>query len=128
MHAYTGKHQKRFWILIRRCVVHVFSVIRITVLDLEPNPRFLIFLNISKTTHQIVNCKIKHVIPCCKEHDTSFIWYYYAYDISKCILDLDLDLCQNFLCFVTSSILHIETCMMPLRKAVHKGFISFSYT
>ena len=84
MHAYTGKHQKSFWILIRRCVVHVLSVIRITVLDLEPNPCFLIFLNISKTTHQIVNCKIKHVIPCCKEHDTSFIWYYYAYDISKC--------------------------------------------
>ena len=55
----------------------------------------------------------------------SFIWYYYAYDISKCILDLDPDLCQNFLCFVTSSILHIETCMIPLSKAVHKGFISF---
>ena len=128
MHAYTGKHQKRFWTLIRRCAVHVLSVIRITVLDLEPNPCFLIFLNISKTTHQIVNCKIKHVIPCYKEHDTSFIWYYYAYDTSKCILDLDLDLCQNFLFFVTSSILHIETCMMPLGKAVHKGFISFSYT
>ena len=55
----------------------------------------------------------------------SFIWYYYAYDISKCILDLDPDLCQNFLCFVTSSILHIQTCMIPLSKAVHKGFISF---
>ena len=65
------------------------------------------------------------MIPCYKEHDTSFIWYYYAYDISKCILDLDPDLCQNFLFFVTSSILHIETCMMPLSKAVHKGFISF---
>ena len=128
MHAYIGKHQKRFWILIRRCAVHVLSVIRITVLDLEPNPCFLIFLNISKTTHQIVNCKIKHVIPCYKEHDTSFIWYYYAYDISKCILDLDLDLCRNFLCFVTSSILHIKTCRIPLSKAVHKGFISFSYT
>ena len=65
------------------------------------------------------------MIPCYKEHDMSFIWYYYAYDISKCILDLDPDLCQNFLCFVTLSILHIETCMMPLSKAVHKGFISF---
>ena len=63
------------------------------------------------------------MIPCYKEHDTSFIWYYYAYDISKCILDLDPDLCQNFLCFITSSILHIETCMIPLSKAVHKGFI-----
>ena len=56
----------------------------------------------------------------------SFISYYYAYDISKCILDLDPDLCQNFLCFVTSSLLHIQTCMIPLSKAVHKGFISFS--
>ena len=68
------------------------------------------------------------MIPCYKEHDTSCIWYYYAYNISKCILDLDPDLGQNFLCYVTSSILHIQTCMIPLRKAVHKGFISFSYT
>ena len=30
-----------------------------------------------------------------------------------------------FFFFVTSSILHIETCMIPLSKAVHKGFISF---
>ena len=29
-------------------------------LDLEPNPCFLIFLNISKTTHQIVNCNISN--------------------------------------------------------------------
>ena len=48
--------------------------------------------------------------------------------ISKAILDLDPDLCQNFLFFLTSSILHIETCIIPLSKAVHKGFISFSYT
>ena len=68
------------------------------------------------------------MIPCYKEHDTSFIWYYYLYHISKAILDLDPDLCQNFLFFVTSSILHIETCMIPPSKAVHKGFISFSYT
>ena len=33
-----------------------------------------------------------------------------------------------FFSFVTLSILHIETCMIPLSKAVHKGFISFSYT
>ena len=36
------------------------------------------------------------MIPCYKEHDTSFIWYYYIYHISKAILDLDPDLCQNF--------------------------------
>ena len=49
-------------------------------------------------------------------------------DIPKAILDLDPDLCQNFLFFVTSSIEDIETCMIPLSKAVFKGFISFSYT
>ena len=65
------------------------------------------------------------MIPCYKEHDTSFIWYYYTYHISKAILDLDPDLCQNFLFFVTSLILHIETCMIPLSKAMHKSFISF---
>ena len=58
----------------------------------------------------------------------SFIWDYYTYDISKAILDLDPDLRQNFLFFVTLSILHIEACIMPLRKAVLKGLISFSYT
>ena len=71
---------------------------------------------------------MKRVIPWNKEDDTSFIWYYYSYDISKAILDLDPDLCQNFPYFVTLSILHIETCMIPLSKAVDKGFISFSYT
>ena len=71
---------------------------------------------------------MKRVILWNKEDDKSFIWYYYSYDISKAILDLDPDLCQNFPYFVTLSILHIETCMIPLSKAVHKGFISFSYT
>ena len=76
----------------------------------------------------LIITQTKRVIPCYKKHDTSFIWYYYAYDISTAILDLDPDLCQNFLCFVTSSILYIETRMIPLSKAVHKGFISFSCT
>ena len=71
---------------------------------------------------------MKRVILCDKEHAKGFIWYYYTYHILKAILDLDPDLCQNFLFFVSSSILHIETCMIPLSKAVHKGFISFSYT
>ena len=51
--------------------------------------------------------------------------YYYTYDISIAILDLDPDLCENFLFFVTLSILHIQTCMIHLKKAVLKGFISF---
>ena len=68
------------------------------------------------------------MIPCYKKHDTTFIWYYYTYHISKAILDLDPDFCQNFRYFVTLSILHIETCMIALSKAVDKGFISFSYT
>ena len=76
----------------------------------------------------LIITQIKRVIPCYKKHDTSFIWYYYTYHISKAILDLDPASCQNFLFFVTLSILYIETCMIPLSKAVHKGFISFSYT
>ena len=51
--------------------------------------------------------------------------HYYTCDISTAILDLDLDLCENFLFFVTMSILHIHTCMIQLKKAVLKGFISF---
>ena len=51
--------------------------------------------------------------------------YYYTYDISLAILDLDPDLCESFLFFVTLSIVHIQTCKIPLKKAELKGFISF---
>ena len=68
---------------------------------------------------------MKRVILWNKEHHKSFIWYYYSYDISKAILDLDPDLCQNFPYFVTLSILHIETCMIPLSKAVDKASFLF---
>ena len=57
----------------------------------------------------------------------SFIWYYYAYDISQAILDLDQDLRQKISFLVTLSVLRIQTCMIPLMKAVLTGFISFSY-
>ena len=49
----------------------------------------------------------------------------YTYDISKPTLDLNPDLCQNFPFLVTLSMLHIQTCMTPLMKAVLAGFISF---
>ena len=39
---------------------------------------------------------MKRVMLCYKEHDKSFIWYYYAYDILKAILDLDPDLVSKF--------------------------------
>ena len=45
---------------------------------------------------------MKRVILWNKEDDKSFIWYYYSYDISKAILDLDPDLCQNFPYFCNS--------------------------
>ena len=54
--------------------------------------------------------------------------YYYTYDISIAILDLDPDLSENLLFFVTLSILHIQACVTHLKKAVLKGFISFSHT
>ena len=68
----------------------------------------------------------KRVIPCYKEHDTSFISYYYTYDISKAILDLDPDLYLNFLSFVTLYIVYIETCMIPLSVALAKSYVSSS--
>ena len=34
----------------------------------------------------------------------------------------------NFSFFLNLSILHVEACIIPLRKAVFKGLISFSYT
>ena len=38
----------------------VLVLIRITVLDLEPNPCFQIFLNISETKDRIFNCNISN--------------------------------------------------------------------
>ena len=110
-----------FWLL--RCTLWLERI-------MTPNLRFLSLLKHyrkSPITFLIIT-QIKCVIPCYKKHDTSFIWYYYTYHISKAILDLGPDLCQNFPYSVTLSILHIETCMIPLSKAVDKGFISFSYT
>ena len=48
------------------------------------------------------------VILCYKEHDKSFIWHYYAYDISNAILDLDPDSCQNFPFFITVNSAHTD--------------------
>ena len=44
--------------LIRHIAVRVSVLIRITVLDLEPNPCFQIFLNISEINDRIFNCNI----------------------------------------------------------------------
>ena len=94
---------------------------------MSPNLKVSSLLKRYRKSPYLIN-QMKRVILCYKEHDKSFIWYYYTYDISKAILDLDPDLCPNFLFFVSSLILHIEICMIPLSKAEHKGFISFSYT
>ena len=72
--------------------------------------------------------QVKRVILWWKVYDKSFISYHYTYDISKGVLDLDPDLCQNFLIFVTLWNLHAETSVIPQWKAVSKDFISSIYT
>ena len=44
------------WTLIRQCAARVLVLIRITILDLEPNPDFQTFLIISETYHRIFKC------------------------------------------------------------------------
>ena len=46
--------------LIRHISARVSVLIRITVLDLEPDPCFQIFPNISKTNYRIFNCNISN--------------------------------------------------------------------
>ena len=41
------------------------------------------------------------------------------------ISDMDPDMRQIFSFHITLSVLYIETCVIPLRKAVFCGFISF---
>ena len=48
------------WTLIRHIAARVLVLIRITVLDLEPDPCFQIFLNISETNYRIFNCNISN--------------------------------------------------------------------
>ena len=93
---------------------------------MSPNLKFPSCLSITANPHNFLNYyPNKTCIPCYKEHDTSFIWYYYTYHILTAILDLDPDLCQNFLFFLTLLIFHVEACIIPLRKAEVKGLISF---
>ena len=48
------------WTLIRHIAVRVSVLIQITVLDLEPDPCFQIFLNISETNYRIFNCNMSN--------------------------------------------------------------------
>ena len=57
-HHIQPPNSTHIWTLIRHIAVRVSVLIRITVLDLEPNPCFQIFLNISKINDRIFNCNI----------------------------------------------------------------------
>ena len=55
-HHVQPPNSTHIWTLIRQCAVRVLVLIRITVLDLEPNPDFQTFLIISETYHRIFKC------------------------------------------------------------------------
>ena len=55
-HHFQPPNSTHMWTFIRQCAVRVLVLIRITVLDLEPNPDFQTFLIISETYHRIFNC------------------------------------------------------------------------
>ena len=55
-HHIQPPNSTHIWTLIRHIAVRVSVLIRITVLDLGPNPCFQIFLNISEINDQIFNC------------------------------------------------------------------------
>ena len=57
-HHIQPPNSTHIWTLIRHIAVRVLVLIRITVLDLEPNPCFQIFLNISEINDRIFNCSI----------------------------------------------------------------------
>ena len=57
-HHIQPPNSTHIWTLIRHIAVRVLVLIRITVLDLEPNPCFRIFLNISAINDRIFNCNI----------------------------------------------------------------------
>ena len=48
------------WTLIQLIAARVSVLIQITILDLEPDPCFQIFLNISKTNYRIFNCNMSN--------------------------------------------------------------------
>ena len=56
----TFSHQTSHTCRSSPLIVHLifFEPIRIPILDLEPNPCFQMFLNISKACHRIFNCNI----------------------------------------------------------------------
>ena len=59
-HHIQPPNSTHIWTLIRHIAVRVSVLIRITVLDLEPNPCFQIFLNISEINYRIFNCNMSN--------------------------------------------------------------------
>ena len=57
-HHIQPPNSTHIWTLIRYIAVRVSVLIRISVLDLEPNPCFQIFFNISEINHRIFKCSI----------------------------------------------------------------------
>ena len=58
MHHIQPPDSTHTWTLIWQSAVRVSVLIWITVLDLEPNPCFQIFLDTSETNDRIFNCSI----------------------------------------------------------------------
>ena len=58
LHHIQPPNSTHIWTFIRHFAVRVSVLIRITILDLEPNPCFQIFLNISETNDRIFNWNI----------------------------------------------------------------------
>ena len=59
-HHIQQPNSTHIWTLIRHTAARVSVLIRITVPDLEPNPCFQIFLNISETNYRIFNCNMSN--------------------------------------------------------------------
>ena len=59
-HHIQPPNSTHIWTFIRHIAVRVLVMIQITVLDLEPDPCFRIFPNISETNYRIFNCSMSN--------------------------------------------------------------------
>ena len=111
------------WTLIRHIAARVSVLIQITVLDLEPDPCFQIFLNISETNYWIFNCNMSN-----RRSSQELPFIFFELRAATCLWGRYDPKTENFTLFLHISPLHPLLFKNNLRqfKGLPQGYISCS--
>ena len=102
-HPFQPPNSTHMWTLIRQCAVCVLVLIRITVLDLEPNPDFQTFLNISETYHRIFKCNTSK-----RKSGQGLLFIFFELRATTCLWERYDPKTENFILF-HPYLLHVQS-------------------